>query len=79
MTQLDIACSRCGQPLIEIDFNRSYYLRTCNNWKCLLYRAPRGSRAKSLDPEILLRKEINLKRRLRPSYQAYQEKNDKRN
>lgn len=39
------ACSMCTGPLIEIEFTRHFVL-VCDNWRCLAFRRPQGSRAK---------------------------------
>lgn len=48
MIQTEIPCSRCGQPLMEIDFNRTHYMRLCLNWRCPIRRQSQGSREKSI-------------------------------
>lgn len=75
-------CSGCGQPLTEIDFNRTHYAYRCLNWQCRLYRQPQGNREKTLaeqqrwgqknpvGPEPAKR---IVKSKLRPGYDNYLE------
>ena len=49
MTQTTIPCRDCGQPMIEIDINRSYYLHQCDNPKCRLYKERQGYREKPIN------------------------------
>jgi len=42
-----IECEWCKQPLIEIDFNRQYCIRLCNNGKCPLEAQQQGVRERS--------------------------------
>jgi len=46
------SCSRCGEPLIEIEFSR-HYMRVCTNWKCPLRRQPQGNRERNPEPAAI--------------------------
>ncbi len=45
-----VKCSRCGKPLIEIEFTNHLAL-ACDNWHCYLFRQPQGCRTKNPEQE----------------------------
>jgi len=50
MNKIDLCCSACKKPLIEIDFNRDHFLHLCDGPDCPMRRQPQGSRARNPDP-----------------------------
>jgi len=53
-------CSWCGQPLIETDFNREFFVYLCDNDRCRRFRQPQGTRRKYPDPWVRPRKATEL-------------------
>lgn len=79
MIQTEIPCSSCGLGLIEIDFNREYYLRQCDNARCPEFKGRQGVREKSLaevigEPEI---KKPSISHTDRPGYETWLEEKRK--
>jgi len=75
MNQLTTLCPHCGQPLFEMNINKTHYPIVCDNIKCLKYRQPQGYR--KISPAIELPStpdpEPKSNRLLRPSYHTYLE------
>jgi hypothetical protein len=48
MSEINKACSSCGNNLVEIDWNTNYYLHMCVTLGCPWYRQPQGGRKKEM-------------------------------
>jgi len=46
LRETQVPCSGCGRLLIEVNFNREFFVHLCDHDGCPKFRQPQGSRRK---------------------------------